>query len=387
MFHRNKTLDSEIDNQAILLMEIQATNIKLFLILIIAFYGFLLAALISIGQLITDRKSIKSWLFLGLFFVFSLFQIHYILFEMGLLNEYKAANVFPITAFYLLGPLVYFITKHSLHKNYNMNTLSLLHFLPVIITSTVSIVLIYSSDLQTLLLLPEYFYNTNILYIGVTGWLLFIVYLLLSVKDLLDYFIFSKQTILNNPSALVVFIILIFIMLACISDIIAFISNNHVFMELSVLIITLIIIFLFLINFRYPGYHKILYGIVENEKKKRSYLKGINFKELTSKLNYLMDKEEIFTDEYISLPILAQKVNLSQHQLSQFLNEKKGESFSSFINKYRIKKAKKMLLENPEEKILSIAYDVGFQSKSTFNAAFVKFADMTPHEFREKNVK
>jgi AraC-like DNA-binding protein len=46
-----------------------------------------------------------------------------------------------------------------------------------------------------------------------------------------------------------------------------------------------------------------------------------------------------------------------------------------------------MLLENPEEKILSIAYDVGFQSKSTFNAAFVKFADMTPHEFREKNVK
>jgi len=381
------TVDSVIDNQAILLMEIQATNIKLFLILIIAFYGFLLAALISIGQLITDRKSIKNWLFLGLFFVFSLFQIHYILFEMGLLNEYKAANVFPITAFYLLGPLVYFITKHSLHKNYNMNTLSLLHFLPVIITSTVSIVLIYSSDLQTLLLLPEYFYNTNILYIGVTGWLLFIVYLLLSVKDLLNYFILSKQTILNNPSALVVFIILIFIMLACISDIIAFISNKHVFMELSVLIITLIIIFLFLINFRYPGYYKILYGIVENEKKKRSYLKGINFKELTSKLNYLMDKEEIFTDEYISLPILAQKVNLSQHQLSQFLNEKKGESFSSFINKYRIKKAKKMLLENPEEKILSIAYDVGFQSKSTFNAAFVKFADMTPHEFREINVK
>jgi len=381
------TVDSVIDNQAILLMEIQATNIKLFLILIIAFYGFLLAALISIGQLIADRKSIKNWLFFGLFFVFSLFQIHYILFEMGLLNEYKAANVFPITAFYLLGPLVYFITKHSLHKNYNMNTLSLLHFLPVIITSTVSIVLIYSSDLQTLLLLPEYFYNTNILYIGVTGWLLFIVYLLLSVKDLLNYFILSKQTILNNPSALVVFIILIFIMLACISDIIAFISNKHVFMELSVLIITLIIIFLFLINFRYPGYYKILYGIVENEKKKRSYLKGINFKELTSKLNYLMDKEEIFTDEYISLPILAQKVNLSQHQLSQFLNEKKGESFSSFINKYRIKKAKKMLLENPEEKILSIAYDVGFQSKSTFNAAFVKFADMTPHEFREINVK
>ena len=384
MFNRNKTPDSEIYNQAILLMEIQANNIKLFLILIIAFHGFFLAALISIGQLIADRKSIKNWLFLGLFFVFSLFQIHYILFEIGLLNVYKVANVFPITAFYLLGPLVYLITKHSLHKNYKINTLGLLHFLPVLITSTISIMLIYSSAYQKHSMLSGYFYNTNILYIGVTGWLLFIVYLLLSVNEFLNYFILSKQTILNNPSALVVFIILIFLIFACISDTVAFISNNHVFMELSVLIITIIIIFLFLINFRYPGYYKILYGVVENEKKKRSYLKGINFEELTSKLNYLMDKEEIFTDEYISLPIFAQKVNVSQHQLSQFLNEKKGESFSSFINKYRIKKAKKMLLENPEEKILAVAYDVGFQSKSTFNASFVKFAGMTPHEFRKK---
>jgi AraC-like DNA-binding protein len=100
-----------------------------------------------------------------------------------------------------------------------------------------------------------------------------------------------------------------------------------------------------------------------------------------------MDKEELFTDENISLPRLAQKVNVSQHQLSQFLNDKKAESFSSFINKYRIKKAKKMLLENTDKKILAIAYDVGFQSKSTFNAAFTKFVEMTPHEFREKNKK
>ncbi len=67
--------------------------------------------------------------------------------------------------------------------------------------------------------------------------------------------------------------------------------------------------------------------------------------------------------------------------------KKKGDSFSSFINKYRIKKAKKMLLENPDEKILAIAFDTGFKSKSTFNSAFAKFANMPPSEFREKNKK
>ncbi|MDY6793100.1 MAG: helix-turn-helix domain-containing protein [Thermodesulfobacteriota bacterium] len=381
------TLEWEIDNQAILLMEIQAHHIKRFLILIFTFYGSLLAALISVGQLIADRKSVKNWLFLGLFFVFGLFQIHYILFEMGLLMEYKAANVFPITAFYLLGPMVYLITTHSLHKNYSINPSGLLHFLPAVVASVISLSVIYTSEFQKPVLLSEYFYNTNMLYIGIAGWLFFVLYLVCSVRQLLNYFILSKQTILNHPSALVVCIILALLMLACISDIVAFISNKPVFMELSVLMLTLIIIFLFLINFRYPGYYKILYGVVEKEKNKRSYLKGINFKELTSKLNYLMDTEEIFTDEHISLPLLAQKVNVSQHQLSQFLNEKQGESFSSFINKYRIKKAKKMLVENPENKILAIAYDAGFQSKSTFNAAFAKYAGMTPHEFREKNVK
>lgn len=365
-------------------MELQVNNIRLFVTLIITFHGFLLVALISIGQLISDKKSIKNWLFLGLFFVFGLFQIHYIFFETGLLNEYKLINVFPITAFYLMGPLVYLITRNSLDPKFKINILNLLHFLPAVIITSISVILILSSVFQNLSLLSGYFYNKDILCIGVTGSLLFILYLIFSVRELLNYYILSKHTLLNNPSALIVLILLMLFVMASISDIIAFLSNHKLFMDLSVLILTLIIIFLFLINFKYPGYQKILYGVVESERKRRSYLTGINLKELTSKLDNLMEKEELFTDEHISLPQLAQKANITPHQLSQFLNDNKGESFSSFINKYRIAKAKKMLVENPDEKILAIAYDVGFQSKSTFNAAFVKFVKMTPIEFRKK---
>ncbi len=43
-----------------------------------------------------------------------------------------------------------------------------------------------------------------------------------------------------------------------------------------------------------------------------------------------------------------------------------------------------MLLENPDEKILTIAFDTGFKSKSTFNSAFARFAMMSPGEFRKK---
>ncbi len=369
-------------------MEIQIGNIKLFLIVIITFYGFLLSVLISIGQLIADVKSIKSWLLLGLFFVFSLYQIHYIFFAMDLLNDYKILNIFPITAVYLLGPVMLFITKQSLMKNYKIRPASLIHFIPAVIASALSIILIFSSDNQTpMLLYHGYYYDQNIMIIGLTGWLFFISYLFLSVKDLSNYYILSKQTILKNPSALIVFIIVVFFILACISDVVAHISNQIIFMEISILSISLLIIVLFLINFKYPGYYKTLHGVVEKERKKRSYLKGINFKELSGKLNELMDKKEVFIDENISLSRLAEQLGISSHQLSQFLNEKKGDSFSSFINKYRIKKAKKILLKHPGEKILAIAFDTGFKSKSTFNAAFAKFANMSPSEFRKKNKK
>ena len=60
-------------------------------------------------------------------------------------------------------------------------------------------------------------------------------------------------------------------------------------------------------------------------------------------------------------------------------------NFNQFLNKYRIEEAKKRL-KDPEENqfvVLKIAYDVGFNSKSTFNTAFKKFTGMSPSQYRE----
>lgn len=359
-------------------------DFKLSLVVILTLHSLLLSALISIGQLIANRKMPKNWYFLGLFFVLTLFQIQYIFYEMKLLEKFPFINIFPIIAIYLLGPLIYFLSKHALQKNFKADTQIVVHLLPLFIASIGSVFVLLFSKAGGTSLFSGYAYNTQMLAIMSIGSMSFYVYLILAIRLFYRYYIFSKESISKNPPALIAFVIIIFFVLAGINDILATISQKRIFMELSVLIMSLIIIYLFLINFRYPDYHKILYVVVEKER--RSYLTGLDLNELSLNLYRLMDKEEIYLDENISLPMTAEKLNITSHQLSQFLNEEKGESFNAFINRNRIKRAQRMLSKNPDQKILGVAYDVGFHSKSSFNSAFTKFTGITPVEYKRKQI-
>ncbi|WP_394992089.1 helix-turn-helix domain-containing protein [Emticicia sp.] len=102
------------------------------------------------------------------------------------------------------------------------------------------------------------------------------------------------------------------------------------------------------------------------------------------KLQSLMQTEKPFLSSTFSLPILAKKLAVSQHHLSQILNESLGQSFFDFTAQHRIEEAK-LLLKNQENahlKIEEIAEMVGYNSKSAFNTAFKKITGMTPSEFK-----
>lgn len=103
-----------------------------------------------------------------------------------------------------------------------------------------------------------------------------------------------------------------------------------------------------------------------------------------NRLMQCMKEEEPFTDGELTLQKLAEGLSIPPHHLSQVINERLGQTFSDFINSYRIEEAKRRLL-NPAYKhlsLLGIAVDVGFNSKSSFNSVFKKHTNMTPSEFR-----
>ncbi len=102
-----------------------------------------------------------------------------------------------------------------------------------------------------------------------------------------------------------------------------------------------------------------------------------------TKLQALMESEKPFLDSSFSLPILAKRMAVSPHHLSQILNERLGQSFFDMLAQYRIKEAQKLLLENPHLKIEEIAEQVGYNSKSAFNTAFKKITGIAPSAFRK----
>ncbi len=95
--------------------------------------------------------------------------------------------------------------------------------------------------------------------------------------------------------------------------------------------------------------------------------------------------EQPFTDPQLSLQGLARQLNLPPRRLSFLINRHFGQNFMSFINHHRIELAKERLLHPKDsgETILEVMYEVGFNSKSSFNTLFKKETGLTPSQFRK----
>jgi AraC-like DNA-binding protein len=105
------------------------------------------------------------------------------------------------------------------------------------------------------------------------------------------------------------------------------------------------------------------------------------------KLVNFMEKEKPFTDGELTIQKLAERLSMPANHLSQTINERLGQTFSDFVNSYRVEAAKRKLLDPGSRhlSVLGIAEEVGFNSKSSFNSVFKKHTSMTPSEFRNQN--
>lgn len=112
-------------------------------------------------------------------------------------------------------------------------------------------------------------------------------------------------------------------------------------------------------------------------------LKSTEIDTYRTQLESLMRNERIYQDSRLTLDDMAEKLGLNPNKTSWLINKLYHTNFYDFVNKYRVEAFIQKLEQDNLEKFtfVGLAYEVGFNSKATFNRAFKKITDKTPSEF------
>ncbi len=116
-----------------------------------------------------------------------------------------------------------------------------------------------------------------------------------------------------------------------------------------------------------------------------STLGNVDCDSILTRLDTMMKGERIYEDALLNLSVLADRLGLSTHQLSELINTRLGKGFSRYLREQRTEAAKTMLLAEPSASVLSVGLSVGFTSQSNFYEAFREIEGMTPGQYRKLN--
>ena len=107
----------------------------------------------------------------------------------------------------------------------------------------------------------------------------------------------------------------------------------------------------------------------EENRYKHSGLKKDDAEKHAAKLRSYFTREQPYLEGKLRLNDVAAHLDITTNHLSQVINEEIGMSFFDFVNRYRVEEFKSRLADNQDQfTLLGIAYDCGFNSKSSFNS-------------------
>jgi AraC-like DNA-binding protein len=122
----------------------------------------------------------------------------------------------------------------------------------------------------------------------------------------------------------------------------------------------------------------------ESDLVKKVVRTSVKSDKLQKKLQAHIETAKPYLNESLTLTELARQIGVTRNQLSFLINNTYGGNFYSYINKFRVEEVKRLIADpkNNNFTILSLAYEAGFPSKSSFHTIFKKFTGLTPVEYR-----
>ena len=105
----------------------------------------------------------------------------------------------------------------------------------------------------------------------------------------------------------------------------------------------------------------------------------------------LMDEEQLYLRSDLRLQDVAVHLSTNSSYVSECINNVSNQSFSQFVNTYRVRHAQELLRQQPDMKTATIATNSGFSTETSFFRNFKTVTGMTPREWvasvkREQNL-
>jgi len=121
----------------------------------------------------------------------------------------------------------------------------------------------------------------------------------------------------------------------------------------------------------------------EVSKYNKSALSDIQLNALHAKLVQLMNQKKLFLTPELTLTMVAEVLEIHPNTLSQVINTVEQKNFFDYVNTLRIEEFKERIAdpENQKYTLLSLAFECGFNSKTSFNRNFKNLTGKSPSEY------
>jgi AraC-like DNA-binding protein len=354
----------------------------------------------------TQGKRISNVL-LGLFFLFIFLNLLDLFFlQLGIYAHFPQLAGWGSCLPLVFGPFIFLYTRSVVYQEFRISRKELLHFLPgvVFLAGTEYFYLSQPVALQMKLLsdLGQHHFPKTVILFSSLIFLQFLGYAVASLRLVFLYKKASGQYFSDERHTDIrwLYTTLIFFM-----GVILISGFNGIFAETSgakyyLLFFNLIVLVMlvYILRLLFHALHRPFFFPLSEEQVRvsRPLPKAIRPSPENAEADKIlqlvlthMHSQKPYLEPELTLDQLANQLSLKPRTLSQVINKLKGQNFFDFINHYRIEEASRLLThpKDPKITVLEILYQVGFNSKSSFNTLFKKYTGLTPSEFKKKNLR
>nr|WP_315232853.1 helix-turn-helix domain-containing protein [uncultured Flavobacterium sp.] len=319
------------------------------------------------------------------------------------IQDYLDLMIFRWTICLLAMPLFYLYVLSVCYSDFRLKWKHLLHLLPILLVNLVFIPRLYlASNADMKLLSGDLEHMPEIYLIQILIEFQYVFYIVSAFLILKKYREIYLENYTNPSTSTYKYlfqmttVFLIAHGLVALKNLLRYSDYRQMFLWLNVVVGSVALFITCWLVMKALNHPELFRGInsklqltkdILPEVEEKTASKNVQDDAVSSQISILkqyMAQKEPFLDPSLTIQELANQIDIPVRDLSVLINHHIDQHFFDFVNEYRIQKAMGILKDQSRSQltVLEILYEVGFNSKSSFNTSFKKHTNLTPTAYR-----